>query len=324
MNSRQLDIFCIYSENDEGTLDELTVDVFNKRFDFIGTVDEEELSFKRDNKIKGFKVERDFFDYYCDLLKETYSGSYYVHESDYETRKKHAALDVAEGKAKPLIDRETVWKALRLELSENELSKVCSFDYRLAKDNYYDFDLFISKIHDVMKGGIDVSIFKSWCVVVMRCLEDCMDTKSQKLKALYYDIGDYFDGMAFMSMDISDEEKRVQCLEDIAWLKYLNHQVQDTKARKRTPFDTNGVITYVTFAFSLNDGETCLINVCVVDTEKGTINYMVIPEEQYDERINYTILTDEGFNGLHSIYYDGYSLDTSMTIDYALTKLKCE
>lgn len=320
MNSRQLDIFCIYSENDEGTLDELTVDVFNKRFDFIGNVDEEELSSKRDNKIKGFKVERDFFDYYCDLLKETYSGSYFVNESDYETRKKYAALDVAEEKAKPLIDRETVWKALRMELSENELSKVCSFDYRLAKNNYYDFDLFISKIHDVMKCGIDVSIFKSWCVIVMRCLEDCMDTKSQKLKALYYDIGDYFDGMAFMSMDISDEEKRVQCLEDIAWLKYLNHQVQDVKARKKTPFETDGVITYVTFGFSMNDGEECLMKACVVDIKNGKINYMIIPEFEYDERINYTFITDEEFDGLPSQYFYGYALDRSMTIDYAIKK----
>lgn len=320
MNSNKFGIFCIYSENNEGTLDELVADIFNKEYEYTGNVDEEELSFKNDGKIKGFKVDRDFFDYYCNLLEEAYSGSYYVNESDYETRKKHAVLDVAEEKAKPLINRETVWKALRLELSEEELSKVRSFDYRLPKDNYYDFDLFISKIHDVMEGRIEVSTFDSWCVIVMRCLENFMHTKSQRLRELYYDIGDYFDGMAFMSIDISDEDKCVQCLEDIAWLKYQNHLVQEAKTRKKTPFTTNGVITYVTFGFSLNDGENCLLNVCVVDTENDTINYMVIPEFKYDERINYTFLTEAEFIDLHSAYYDGYSLDTTMAIDYALTK----
>ena len=47
---------------------------------------------------------------------------------------------------------------------------------------------------------------------------------------------------------------------------------------------------------------------------------MIIPECEYDERINYTFLTAEEFDDLPSEFYDGYSLDTSMTIDYALTK----
>ena len=79
-------------------------------------------------------------------------------------------------------------------------------------------------------------------------------------------------------------------------------------------------MTYVSFAFSLNDGEDCLIKACVVDNERGKINYMIIPECEYDERINYTFLTAEEFDDLPSEFYDGYSLDTSMTIDYALTK----
>ena len=324
MDGNKFDIFCIYSENDEGTLDELVVDIFNKEYEYTGNVDGEELSFNNNCKIKQFKVERNFFDYYCDLLEKAYSGSCYVNEDDYETRKKQAEFDSKREKSKPLIDRKTVWNALRLELSEEELLKVCSFDYRLPKDNYYDFELFISKIHDVMEGKIEVRAFQSWCVVVMRCLENCMDTKSQKLKSLYYDIGDYFDGMAFMSIDISEKDKRIQCLEDIAWLKYQDHLVQDARVRKITPFETDGVITYVTFAFSLNDGEDCLIKACVVDNEKGKINYMIIPECEYDERINYTFLTDEEFDGLPSEYYDRYALDMSMTIDYALTKSDIE
>lgn len=320
MNTCDSDIFCIYSENDEGTLDELVVDTFNKEYEYTGNVDERELAFVRDGKINGFKVERNFFDYYFQLIDKIYSGEYYVNEGDYESRKRLDELSAKEERAKPLLDRETVWKALRLELPEKKLSNVCSLDYRLPKDDYYDFDLFISKIHDVMEGRVPVGVFTSWCVVVMRCLENCMNTKSRKLKSLYYDIGDYFDGMAFMSPDISDEDKRTQCFEDIAWLKYRNHLVCDAKARRTTPFETNGVITYVTFGFSLMDGEQCLMKVCVVDTRKGKINYMFIPEFKYDERINYTFLTEEEFDSLPSEYFDDYSLDRTMTIDYAIKK----
>ena len=253
MNSNKFSIFCIYTENNEGTLDELIVDTFNREYSYTGNVDEKELAFHEDGKIKGFKVDRGFFDYYVNLLDKMYAGEYYVNEGDYETRRRLAEHDAKEEKSKPLIGRETVWKALRMELSKEELSKVCLFKYRLPKDNYYDFDLFIANIHEFMEGRVEVSTFDSWCVVVMRCLENCMDTKSEKLKSFYYDIGDYFDGMAFMSPDISEEDKRVQCLEAIAWLKYQNHLVQNAKSRKATLFETNGVMTYVSFAFSLND-----------------------------------------------------------------------
>ena len=94
MDGNKFDIFCIYSENDEGTLDELVVDIFNKEYEYTGNVDGEELSFNNNCKIKQFKVERNFFDYYCDLLEKAYSGSCYVNEDDYETRKKHIKLGI--------------------------------------------------------------------------------------------------------------------------------------------------------------------------------------------------------------------------------------
>lgn len=319
MGSSKFDIFCIYSQNDEGTLDELVIDTYNREYDFTGNVAEEELACRRDQKIAGFMVARDFFDYYYTLLSKIYSGSFSVHDDG------HAALKKAEegelrNRAKPLIDRETVWKALRLELSEEELAKVSSFDYRLPKDDYYDFELFLDKIHDVMAGRLEVWMFTLWCVIVMRCLEDHMNTKSGKLKGLFYEIGDYFDGMAFMSSSSSEEERRKECLESIAWLKYYNHLVLDAKSRRKTSFTTNGVITYIDFAFSLNDGCECMFKACVVDLDEGKINYMYIPEIEYDERINYTFLTRIEFDDLSSEYFEGFSLDASMTVDYALRK----
>lgn len=74
MDSFKYDIFSIYCENDEGTLDELIVDVYNKEYDFNGNVDGEELACKIDSKIKSFLVEKDFFSYYFNLLDRLYSG----------------------------------------------------------------------------------------------------------------------------------------------------------------------------------------------------------------------------------------------------------
>lgn len=320
MNIDKFKIFCIYSENEEGTLDELVVDTYNEDYAFTRNTDEEELACRHDPEIKGFRVSRDFFDYYYNLLNNLYSGSFRVRDDDYAARKKAAEETERKKRARPLIDGETVRKALRLELPEEELSKVSSFDYRLPKGDYYDFDLFLGKIHDVMAGRLEIPAFTQWCIIVMRCLEDHMKTNSRKLKRLFYELGDYFDGMAFMSSSSSEEEKRKECLESIAWLKYYNHLILDAKSRRNTPFTTNGVITYIDFAFSLNDGCECMMKTCVVDLDEGKINYMYIPEIEYDERINYTFLPCSEFDDLSSEYFEGFSLDTSMTVDYALRK----
>lgn len=320
MDSFKNDIFSIYCENDEGTLDELIVDVYNKEYDFNGNVDSEELACKSHSKIKSFLVEKDFFSYYFDLLDRLYSGSFYTNEQNYEKRKLEKKRLASAEKRKPLIDKYTIWKAVRGEIPGEQLAKVCSFDYRLQKDDYYDFKIIMTRIHDVMSGKLNVSDFTSWCIVMMRCLEDCMTTRSEKLRRLYYEMGDYFDGMAFMISDISDSKKRMECLEFMAWLKYQNHLIENAKARNKRPFETNGVITYVTFGFSINDGEQCMFKACVVDLEQGKINYMIIPEFEYDERINYTFITDVEYDDLPSEYYRGYVLDESMTVSYALEK----
>lgn len=68
MNIDKFKIFCIYSENEEGTLDELVVDTYNEDYAFTRNTDEEELACRHDPEIKGFRVSRDFFDYYFNLL----------------------------------------------------------------------------------------------------------------------------------------------------------------------------------------------------------------------------------------------------------------
>ncbi|MCM1306195.1 MAG: hypothetical protein NC037_03345 [Bacteroides sp.] len=105
----------------------------------------------------------------------------------------------------------------------------------------------------------------------------------------------------------------------IATLKYYNHLIENIKNKTDKPFIKNGVITYVSFRNSLNDGAESLYNVCIVDVDAKKVNYMIVPSFEYDESINYTLLDDVDFEYLSSIYFD-YALDTKVGIDYQIKK----
>lgn len=318
-NNKVFEIFC---KKADGTLEELRVDIFNREFDYTGNLAEEELADRYEKDIAEFEVSEAFFSHYFHLLDGLYRGSFYVEEGDYAARQQERERNAQEKRARPLLDRNLVWQALRCELDDETLSRVRSYDYRLPKDDYYDFPLLLEKLHAVMRGDLSVSYFHSWCVVVMRCLEDCMTTKSRKLKALYYALGDAFDGLAFMDADLSDEERQKECREFIAFLKYQDHLIGNVKTHSNAPFTTNDVVTYVAFAFTLNDGNEELYRVCVADLAHKTINYLFVPEFDYDERINYYILSEAEFDELPSAYADGFALDVTMPADYALNGRK--
>lgn len=206
-------------------------------------------------------------------------------------------------------------------MDESELNRILSFDYRYEKADYYDFDLIIDKMHAFINGEQTVSYFKGWCILLMRCFMDYMNCSSKKLSTIFYNLGDYFDGIAFMSLNISDKEKLKECREITAELKYYNHLICDLKNKTSTDFTTNNVITFVSLGFCLNDGKESLYQVCIVDKKNKKINYLYIPEIEYLEDINYTILSLAEFEDLPNKYYDDYSLDVSMAVDYALINI---
>lgn len=47
---------------------------------------------------------------------------------------------------------------------------------------------------------------------------------------------------------------------------------------------------------------------------------MFAADLDFDERINYTLLSEADFEGLPSLMFCDYSLDASLGIDYALKK----
>lgn len=305
-------VITFYTDNEDGSFDELTVDIYNRNYDYVSGCKKEHL-----NIYNIFRVERDLFCAYHDIVENLYSGSYLSAGFILDNKEREA-----KERKKPLITKDKIWQAINWELSENELDRIISFDYRYENDDYYDFNLIMDKTHALMKGERSISYYNSWCILLMRCFMNYMKCRSKRLSRLYYDLGDYFDGVAFMSLSLEGEEKLKYCRETIAELKYFNHMICNLKNKATTDFTTNGVITYVSFCFSLSDGTECLYRVCVVDKEKETINYMYVPEFDYSEGINYTFLSDAEFDDLSSKYFDYYALDTSLTHEYALLKTK--
>ena len=313
MRNRKDTKIVLYTENEDGLFDELTVDIYNQDFEYVSNCEEKHLGVTSGKSLKEFHVEGEFFNALHNVLKCNYSGSY-SDADDYIDEEQHER----EESKKPIIAKEKIWQAIRWAVDEKELARIISFDYRYEDDDYYDFDLIIEKIHALMRGEKTIRYFTGWCIVLMRCFMDNMDCKSKELLELFYDLGDFFDAVAFMDTTLKGEKKLKECRETIAKIKHYNHLICDLKNNSETDFTTNKVITYVTFAFSLNDGTECLYKFCIVDKKKKTINYLYAPEIDYSEEINYTFLSQAEFEDLSSKYYDNYTLDASMEIDYAL------
>ena len=320
MQYNKRDAVAVYSNNEEGTCDELIVDFYNRRFEYTSHLEERELSGKTIGGIKIFKVPQAFFRQLSNVVAAQFNGSYYVEEKTYPQRLAEKRRQTAEKKKKPVVGQETIKKAIRCELSQKELEDMLSYDYRYEKGDYCNFSVLYDKIHAVMEGVLGVEYFRLWCTLLMRCFLDAMDTRSKKLQDVYNQIGDYFDGVAFMASDISEQEKCRELRELIAFLKYYEYLAADIRSDRAEKFQTEGVVTYVSFAFSVQDGERSLYRVCVTDEIEKKVNYMMVVDLDFDERINYTLLSEADFGGLPSLMFCDYSLDTSLGVDYALKK----
>ncbi|MCD8373224.1 MAG: hypothetical protein LUD27_08000 [Clostridia bacterium] len=305
-------VVAFYADDGEGTYDELVIDFYNHYYDFNSKTGEKFL-YGKDNTVPEIKLNNEDLHKIFDTIKLLYSGKIgpaaYLTKADFEEMES----------GKPVIDKITLWKAIKRELPKKELDRIISFDYRYEKDDYYDFKLIIDGIYSVMSGDISVDYFTSWLILLMRCLDDNI-LKNEKIKDEYAELANYFDGFAFMDHCIGKKKKLIECREIIAIVKYANHKIENLKKKKLTDFTTNNVITYISFGFSLDDGNMCIDRVCVVDKKRKRINYMYIKEIDYREDINYTLLPNAEFDDLPSRYVKGYKLDSSMTADYAVTK----
>ena len=312
--------FCANTE--EGTMDELILDFFEKNYEFNANIDRRDLWERHGGKGREIQIEFAELKKLFSVVEDTFhQGEFYFEDKYYEARQEENRQWKMRQKRRELVSKERLWQAIKWECEEDELRDLCSYDrYRYDKDNYYDFALILDKIHAFMAGERSVEYFTSWLVLMMRCLLEGMICNDSRKKEIYDKIADLFDGAAFMPRDISEEEKRVDCLETIAFLKDLDFQLKNIGAKKNTPFTKNGVATYVSFNAFVAGGEgNELYKVCVADEDRETVNYLFVSDLVCNEEINYTFLTEAEFVCLTSTYYE-YSLDRAMKEDYAMTK----
>lgn len=96
-----------------------------------------------------------------------------------------------------MVVKEQVWKGLKLELTDDEICKIFQAD-EYEPDNYYDYDLLIATLKKAVNKEIDFTCFIDWNVLVANCFTYIKDDHNAKLKKLYSEVADFFDGMSFM------------------------------------------------------------------------------------------------------------------------------
>ena len=322
MSKKLKNQIAFYADNGEGLLDELVIDIAERRYEYNGNVDARELWQVHNRGAKEICVEPTMLDAILDWVGGEFSGSFSWNEESYEARRKENRQIERRERARPVVPKEKIWQAIKWELDQDELNELLSYEkYQYEKAEYYDFDLMLEKIQAFIAGERTVDYFTSWCILLVRCFQEAMNDRSRKRQAIYGNISELFDGIAFMGQDISEQEKGKDCRELIAYLKYYNHQIVDSRNGQTTPFMKNGVVVYVTLDFSANDGKDCLYRVCVADHERKTVNYFLALNLDYNVEINYTLQTCGEFEELQSDYFK-YRLDTAMTEDYPLRKVK--
>ena len=307
----------LYTENADGLFDELVFDVYNRYYQYHGNLDKRELPERRDDYANVCYVDPAAFRAFYDFVESTYDGDFYVEEISYDGRAEIEKEYNANEEGKPPIMEYDMWDVLRGECHKRDMPVICNDYYHIQPDKYYNFDLLMKGVYDFMSGKKSVSFFKAWCGAVAACFARAMKYKNKALLFVFKQISWYLDGVSFMDKSLSHKKRKKKCREIIAHLKHFDHTVRDIKQNTKSDFTTEGVITYISFAFTADDGKSALYRVCIVDKWTIKINYFYANKLSFSEKINYTFIEPAEFDELPTRYLEGYTLDKSMPIDYA-------
>lgn len=307
-------IIAIYKEAEDGTYDELIINIYERSYEYSQHLDRRDLLSYGNGKVKEMCVQEKLFYEMLDVAEKVcMCGTEYYEDYTFEQRQLAEKKRLEAEAAKPVIPKETVWQALRWELNKDDLHKLLSLDIKFQEDDYFDLNLIIDKIHQFMEGGrVSDKYFFDWFVVLMRCFY-YINTDNEELQNIYDEIADHVDCLTFRHA--SDENAQKECRQLIAQLKFYNHQVEDIKNNKTTDFEKNGVIVYLAFGFTLHDGHDEVYYACIVDKINKLINYTVLYNVVFDEEINYTLISEEEFYDVYDRYFQGYKPNASLTVD---------
>ena len=209
------------------------------------------------------------------------------------------------------VDEDTVIRAIKGELTQDELNKVLQMKPKAA--NYYDYDSFISVIQRFKRGEISGRYFIDWTIVVAWALGANTFRENSPREVLYAQMSECFDGFSFLDYD---EEKERECNDLLARVKYFDHRLKNIAKREMPPFYTDdSVAVYVLFDYCNHRNEHC--KVCVADEENEVFRITYAANLFYLENVNYNFIDEDEFSNLSSEYYEFYhdkNLDISKYI----------
>lgn len=198
-----------------------------------------------------------------------------------------------------IVTKEQVWKGLKLELTDDEICKIFQAD-EYEPDNYYDYDLLIETLKKAVNKEIDFTYFIDWNVLVANCFAYIKDDHNAKLKKLYSEVADFFDGMSFM-----EKYEKKDYKSDVAFLKYYDFLIKKAKKLAKSPFLTNGVERIMLFDHSNWNYDSCVYRVIIKDynIKQWDIRYVDDHDFDYDESVNYTFVNNKEFTKIFDKFY---------------------
>ena len=196
------------------------------------------------------------------------------------------------------ISKELTWKGLRMELEEKELQEI--FQQVYEEDEYYNYDILISGLYKALNKEVDFEYFKDWCVLIANCF-NYTSYKKDKITKLMWDIGYFFDGISF-----EDEYDRNTLLQDIAAMKDYNFDFENISAKKRPPFETNGVERILTFDHCNRAEDSGVYRVIIKDNNKNQFDLQYLDDAFYvfDDKINYTFVKEKEFDKIFNSFFE--------------------
>jgi len=213
------------------------------------------------------------------------------------------------------ISKETVFKAIKGELSGEELDEIIA-NVDLEEADYYDFNALMTVIEKFLHDEISKNYYRTWTIVVSMALAANPFKANSKKQLLYENMSDCFDGHSFGCFE---KEKEIECHEMIAFLKHYNHSLQHIRKSNEPPFyNEKEVAVYVCFDYC--NHHNVYYKLCVADAKKKVFRIFTVANPFYLKNINYTFVNRDDFEELKSTYYEFYH-DRSMDVQRFIVEL---
>ena len=306
MNKRN-DLFYVYTKR-KNNCDQLVINFYDREYELNYNIDKRQLACAENVKIREFMIDRDCFDRLAETVKENFGrGSEDFRRVSYEKIVADRASYAEKELAKPQISAETLKKALRLELNGDKLARIASHSVRYEHGDYYDFPLMEKTVSDYRAGKIEKLDFGDWCFIYMKIFLDegvCL-CRNEKIREYYKSIGDDFDARLFT---IGTYEENID--EHLAFLRFVNHEIENEKNKKHDDYEKNGVSVYHTFEAYV--GGKAHYKRLYVDKNKRRINLRYVYAPDFDPELRITFVSAREMEDLLNEYHDGYEFDAAL------------